>query len=154
MNNRLMTTAALTGLSVLILPSVVLADGHVDVLENVPTVVAVVDPSTTPDFPVASLSRADCEVLVRVEAADGSAQEFMSCQLSDEPVMEPEFQGSAPESVVIDAGGECIWTSDYWYTKDESEVKASAFEMTVTPSGRVFAWSSFPAEPLVCPEED
>ena len=90
---------------------------------------------------------------MRVEAADGSAQEFMSCQLSDEPVMEPDFQGSAPESVVIDAGGECIWTSDYWYTKDESEVKASAFEMTVTPSGRVFAWSSFPAEPLDCPEE-
>ena len=100
-------------------------------LENVPTVVAVVNPPTTPDFPVASLSRADCEVLVRVEAADGSAQEFMSCQLSDEPVMVPEFQGSAPESVVIDAGGECIWTSDYWYTKDESELKASAFEMTV-----------------------
>ena len=149
-----MTGAALTGLSILILPNVVTADGHIDVLENVPTVVAVVNPPTTPDFPVASLSRADCEVLLRVEAADGSAQEFMSCQLSDEPVMVPEFQGSAPESVVIDAGGECIWTSDYWYTKDESEVKASAFEMTVTPSGRVFAWSSFPAEPLVCPEED
>ena len=154
MNDRLMTGALLTGLSVLILPSVVLADGHVDVLENVPTVVAVVDPATTPDFPVASLSRADCEVVLRIEAEDGSAQEFMSCQLSDEPVMVPEFQGSAPESTIVDAGGECIWSSDYWYAKDESEAKASAFEMTVTPSGRVFAWSSFPADPLVCPDED
>lgn len=149
-----MTGALLAGLSVLLLPGVASADGHVDVLEDVPTVVSVVDPTTTPDFPVASLSRADCEVVVRIVAEDGTAQEFMSCQLSDEPVMVPEFQGSAPESLVADAGGECIWTSDYWYTKDGSERKASAFEMTVTPSGRVFAWSSYPAELLDCPEEE
>lgn len=153
MKNRLMTGALFAGLSVLILPGVVLADGHVDVLENAPTVVPVVHPPTTPDFPVASLSRADCEAIVRIEAEDGSAQEFMSCQLSDEPVMVPEFQGTAPESAIVDVGGECIWTSDYWYTKDGSEPMASAFELTVTPSGRVFAWSSYPAEPLVCPEE-
>lgn len=153
MKNRLMTGVLLTGLSVLVVPGVVSADEHIDVLENVPTVVSVVQPSTTPDFPVASLSRADCEVVVHMEAEDGSAQEFMSCQLNDEPLMVPENQGSAPESVVVDAGGECIWTSDYWYTKDESEIKALAFEAIVTPSGRVFAWSSYPAEPLACPDE-
>ena len=91
---------------------------------------------------------------VHIDAEDGSAQEWTSCQLSDEPVMVSEFQGEAPEGPIVDAGGACIWTSDCWYTKDESEVKASALELTVTPSGRVFAWSSFPPEPLDCPEEE
>lgn len=131
----------------------VAADGHIDVLEDVPTVVAVKDPATTPDFPVQSLSRADCEAVVRIEAADGSSQEFMACTLSDEPVMIPENQGVAPEATVTDVGGECIWTSDYHYAVDESEVKAAAFEVVVTPNGRVFAWASYPAEPLACPEE-
>ena len=29
---------------------------------------------------------------------------------------------------------------------------ASAFEIVVTLQGRVFAWSTYPAEPLDCPE--
>ena len=154
MKRRLTIGALAATLSLGMLASVASADGHVEVIEDFPTVVAVVDPATTPDFPVGSLSRAVCDVLVRIEAEDGSAEEWMSCQLSDEPVMVPEFQGVAPESPIVDAGGECVWTSDFWYTKDESEIKASAFELTVTPSGRVFSWSSYPAEPLDCPEEE
>lgn len=154
MNRRFAIGSLAAALSVMMLASVASADGHVDVIEDFPTVVSVVDPAATPDFPVGSLSRADCDVLVRIQAEDGSAEEWMSCQLSDEPVMVPEFQGMAPEDPIVDAGGECIWTSDYWYTNDGSEVKASAFELTVTPSGRVFAWSSYPAEPLDCPEPE
>lgn len=142
------------GLLAVALPGVVVADDHIDVLEGVATVVVVKDPATTPDFPVASLSRADCSVLVRVVAEDGSSQEFQSCTLSDEPVMIPENQGTAPDATITDAGGECVWSSDYHFTVDESDVKASAFEATITPSGRVFAWSSYPAEPLECPDEE
>jgi len=151
---RVIFTLVAAGLLAGMLPGVAAADGHIDVIEDVPTVVAVVDPATTPDFPVASLSRADCDVVVRVEAEDGSSQEWMSCTLSDEPVMLPENQGTAPAIPIVDAGGECIWTSDYWYTEDGSEVKAEAFQLTVLPSGQVFAWSSYPAEPLDCPSEE
>ena len=48
-----------------------------EVIEDFPTVVAVVDPATTPDFPVGSLSRAECDVLVRIEAEDGSAEKVI-----------------------------------------------------------------------------
>ena len=88
------------------------------------------------------------------EAEDGSAQEWMSCTLSDEPVMIPENEGTAPATPVVSAGGECVWTSDYWSAKDGSEVKAAAFQVTVLPGGQVFAWSSYPAEPLDCPAEE
>ena len=154
MRKRLLTGLAAGVLVVLTLPGVVAADGHIEVLEDVSTVVVVKDPATTPDFPVGSISRAECPVLVRVTAEDGSSEEFMSCQLSDEPVMIPENQGTAPEATVIDAGGECVWSSDYHFATDDTDVKASAFEVVVTPSGRVSAWSSYPAEPLDCPEEE
>lgn len=154
MRKRVIFTLVAAGLLAGMLPGVAAADGHIDVIEDVSTVVAVVDPATTPDFPVASLSRADCDVVVRVEAEDGSSQEWLSCTLSDEPVMIPENQGTAPATPVTDAGGECIWGSDYWFAKDGSEVKAAAFQVTVLPSGQVFAWSSYPAEPLDCPSEE
>lgn len=44
-----------------------------------------------------------------------------------------------------------MWRSDYWYQTDRSEVVASSFEITVTPTGRVYAMSTYPAEPLDCP---
>ena len=154
MTKRLWLGLLASALLVAALPGVAAADGHMEVLEDVATVVAVKDPATTPDFPVGAISRADCAVLVRVVAEDGSSEEFMSCTLSDEPVMIPENQGSAPEATITDAGGECVWSSDYHFTVDESDVKASAFEVVVTPSGRVSAWSSYPAEPLDCPEEE
>ncbi len=154
MRKRLLFSLLASSLLLAALPGVAAADGHVEVLEDVATVVVVKDPATTPDFPLASLSRADCPVLVRVVAEDGSSEEFMSCTLSDEPVMIPENQGTAPDATIVDAGGECIWSSDYHFTVDESDVSASAFEVTITPSGRVSAWSSYPAEPLDCPEEE
>ena len=154
MKKRLIITLFAGGLMAGLLPGVAAADGHIEVIEDVSTVVAVVDQATTPDFPVASLSRAVCDVVVHVEAEDGSSQEWMSCSLSDEPVMVPENQGTAPTTPIVDAGGECVWTSDFWYTKDGSEVKAEAFQVTVLPSGQVFAWSSYPAEPLDCPSEE
>ena len=154
MRKRLMFGLLASSLLLVALPGVASADGHVEVLEDVATVVVVKDPVATPNFPVGSLSRADCPVLVRVVAEDGSSEEFMSCTLSDEPVMIPENQGTAPETTILDAGGECIWSSDYHFTLDESDVKASAFEVAITPSGRVSAWSSYPAEPLDCPEEE
>ncbi|CAN5527951.1 hypothetical protein BH24CHL9_BH24CHL9_00080 [soil metagenome] len=94
--------------------------------------------------------RTDCAFLVRVEATDGSATEWQACQLSDEPVMIPERQGSPPETTLTYGGGKCTWSSDYWFHQADTDVKANAFEVTVTPSGRVFAWATFPAEPLVC----
>ena len=96
--------------------------------------------------------RADCAVIVNVTAEDGSSEQWQSCALSDQPTMVPENQGVPPTAVVLNSGGECVWTSDYWYAKDESIVMASAFEIVVTPQGRVFAWSTYPAEPLDCPE--
>jgi hypothetical protein len=134
-------------------PMVAAAQEHIDVLEDVESVVQVKDAATTPDFPVASVSRATCQVVVNMQADDGSSQQFQSCTLNDEPVMIPENQGVAPEATITVAGGECIWTSDYFYAIDESIVAASAFELVVTPSGHAFAWSSYPSEPLVCPEE-
>ncbi len=154
MRKRLWFGLLASSLLIAAVPGVAVADGHVEVLEDVATVVVVKDPATTPDFPVGSLSRADCAVLVRVVAEDGSSEEFMSCTLSDEPVMIPENQGTPPEETVVDAGGECTISSDYHFVTDETEVWAQAFENVVTPSGRVFTWSSYPAEPLDCPEEE
>jgi hypothetical protein len=51
-----------------------------EVLEDVGTVLAVVGPATTADFLVGSPMRADCAVVVRIPAEDGSATEWMACQ--------------------------------------------------------------------------
>ncbi len=143
-----------SGLLALSLPGVAVAADNIEVLEGVATTIPVKDPATTPDFPAGSLSQVDCAVLVRTVAEDGSSQEFQSCTLSDEPVTPPEFQGAAPEATLTlagsESGGECGWSSDYHTTKDGTDVWASAFEETVTPSGRVSLWSSYPAEPLDC----
>jgi hypothetical protein len=121
-----------------------------EVLEDVGTVLAVVDPATTPDFPVGSLMRADCDVIVRIPADDGSATEVMACQLSDEPVMIPENQGVPPEATVTYGGGPCTWVSDFLGNSEGIDVFADRFEVTVTPSGRVLAWSNYAAEPAEC----
>jgi hypothetical protein len=151
---KIVKTAVLTvGLAVALLPVAASAESQTEVLEDIATVVAVADPAS-PDFPVASLMRADCDYLVRVEAEDGSSQEWMSCTLSDEPLDMPENQGTVPTSALIDAGGECIWGSDYWTATDGSVVYASEFEVVALPSGRVHSWAAFPAEPLECETED
>lgn len=121
-----------------------------EVLEGVGTVVAVVDPATTPGFPAASLMRADCAVVARVWAEDDSATEWMACELSAEPVMIPENQGVPPESTITYGGGSCTWISDFMATSQGVEVYADDFEVTVTPSGRVFVWATYAAEPTLC----
>ncbi len=123
------------------------AGASVDRIENVDTVLAVASPD---DFPIGSLMRAECAWVQRTERPDGSATELMVCDLSDEPVMIPEFQGSPPERVFRNSGGECDWFSDYWFAKDGTDVVAERYSYVVTPSGKVVARSWYPAEPLVC----
>lgn len=102
------------------------------------------------DFPIASLMRADCEWLIRVELPDGSARETMQCTLSDEPVMVPAFQGSPPDRPFQFGGGACLWASDYWWAAMEAVVYADSFSYVVTPSGIVRASATYPADPLSC----
>jgi hypothetical protein len=102
------------------------------------------------DFPVASLMRATCGSSQFLTRPDGSGVETMHCTLSSEPVMIPEFQGAPPARAFKLSGGACVWTSDYWFAKNESIVMAERFSYTVTPSGRVNVKAEYPAEPLVC----
>ena len=74
----------------------------------------------------------------------------MACQLSDEPVMIPENQGVPPDATVTYGGGPCTWVSDYLGNSEGIDVFADAFEVIVTPSGRVLAWSTYAAEPEEC----
>jgi hypothetical protein len=123
------------------------ARAPVERIEDFGTVLAVAAPE---DFPIASLMRADCDFLTRVEQPDGSAVETMHCTLSDEPVMIPEFQGSPPSQAFRFGGGPCTWTSDYWWTVIGAPVYAESFSYVVTPSGQVQTRASYPAEPLTC----
>jgi hypothetical protein len=141
-----MVMVVLAGLS-LGVSSPVAAGGSVGVVRNFDTVLAVARPV---DFPVASLMRARCAFVVRVERPDGSARETQVCELSDEPVMIPDFQGTPPTEAFIDESGACVWHSDYWASTDGSDVMASSVRIVVTPSGKVMATSTYPAEPLVC----
>jgi hypothetical protein len=102
------------------------------------------------DFPLASLMRADCVSLLRVERPDGSATEIQDCVLSDNPVMIPAFQGEAPVRAFVHRSGACAWHSDYWFVTTGADVLASSVAYVVTPSGHVSAISEYPAEPLVC----
>jgi hypothetical protein len=102
------------------------------------------------DFPLASLMRADCVSLLRVERPDGSATEIQDCVLSDSPVMIPEFQGQPPAQAFVSRVGPCLWHSDYWFYTTGADVLASSVAYVVTPSGHVSAISEYPAEPLTC----
>jgi hypothetical protein len=119
----------------------------VERLANIPTVLAV---RMDADFPIASLMRANCSSLIRVQHPDGSAIEIQDCLLSDEPVMIPAFQGVPPSQAVIFEGGPCVWHSDYWFTVADLDVLAERVRITVTPSGHVHATSQYPATPLAC----
>jgi hypothetical protein len=126
---------------------------QIEVLEDIETVLAVAD-SSSPGFPAGSIMRADCPYLVRIEAEDGSSEEWASCILNDEPVEIPENQGSIPTEPVVESGGECIWSSDYHWATSGMPVWASEFETVSLPSGRVHIWAAFPAEPLECVMEE
>ena len=137
---------ALLGLVVVATP-VAASGARVDRLENFDTVLAVAMPE---DFPVASLMRANCSQLIRVERPDGSASELMDCQLSAEPVMIPAFQGVPPTQAFVHEGGPCQWISDFWGNTEGILVLASSFRYTVTPSGHVHVRSEYPAQALSC----
>jgi len=119
----------------------------VDRIGSFETVLAVAMPN---EFPVASLMRADCSSLIRIERPDGSSVEIQDCQLSDNPVMIPEFQGQPPSQAFVHEAGPCLWHSDYWFIVAGTDVLASSVRYVVTPSGHVNARSEYPAEPLVC----
>jgi hypothetical protein len=119
----------------------------VDRIEGPDTVLAVRFDS---DFPIASLMRATCDWAQFVERADGSGIERLRCQLSADPVMIPEFQGTRPQTAFIHGGGACLWTSDYWFAKDGSIVMAESFSYVVSPSGTVSIKAEYPAVPLDC----
>ena len=123
------------------------AGAKVDRLGTFETVLAVAMPD---DFPIASLSRATCTSLIRVERPDGSATEIQDCQLNDTPVMIPEFQGVAPSQAFIHNEGSCRWFSDYWFNTSGIDVLAESARLIVTPSGHVHVTSEYPAVPLAC----
>lgn len=123
------------------------AGAIVERVENVSTVVAVAFPE---DFPIGSLSRAECHFIQRVTLPDGSATETQVCELSDEPVMIPAFQGSAPLQALVHEGGPCEWSSDLAFVRYGADEYAESYRLLVTPSGQVHVWSSYPSEPLDC----
>jgi hypothetical protein len=123
------------------------AGGGVDRLHGIGTVLAVRMES---DFPIRSLLRAECSDVVFVSLPDGRGIETLRCQLTDDPVMIPAFQGVPPTEGFSHAGGECEWTSDYWSAKTGATVLASSYHYTVSPSGNVHATAVYPADPLTC----
>lgn len=150
MRSRMQAAVLAATLGTLLVPSLAMAqDQQIEVLEDIETVLAVA-PIADPLSPVGALMRADCPYLVRIEAEDGSSQEFASCMLSESPVDVPEFQGSMPTEPFVDSAGECIWSSDYHWTTSDMPVWASEFEIVALPSGRVHVWAAYPAEPLDC----
>jgi hypothetical protein len=118
-----------------------------DRIENVDSILAVAFPD---DYPVGSIMRAECASVQRVQLPDGSATETLSCDLSDDPVMVPEFQGVAPKSAVKYGGGSCVWMSEYWFAKTGATVFAESYRVVVTPAGKVHATSTYSADPLEC----
>ncbi len=117
-----------------------------DRIENVDSILAVAFPD---NYPVGSIMRADCAFVQRVQLPDGSATETLSCDLSDEPVLIPELQGSPPTSALNYGGGSCEWISDYWSAKTGAILFAESYRVVVTPSGKVHA-SPYSADPLDC----
>jgi hypothetical protein len=138
---------ALLGLAIAAPAPVAASTASVSRLDGFGTVVAV---AMAEDFPIASLMRANCSGLIRIERPDGSSSEVMDCELSSEPVMIPAFQGVPPTQALIVEGGACEWISDYWATAQGILVFASSYRFTVTPSGHVHARSEYPAAPLAC----
>ncbi|HEX5013618.1 MAG TPA: hypothetical protein VFV72_05590 [Candidatus Limnocylindrales bacterium] len=147
MKRRLVFLGVLFGSAVLGAGPVSAGGAWMDRIENVETVLAV---KMDDDFPLASLMRADCSVVQFVRRPDGSGVETLRCHLSAAPVMIPEFQGQPPSTAFSNGGGSCLWTSDYWFARDESIVMASSFHYVVTPTGRINVTAYYPATPLNC----
>ena len=147
MRKRVPMIVMLAGLLAAAVSPVAARGTAVERLANIQTVLAV---RMDADFPIASLMRATCTSLIRVERPDGSSTEIQDCQLSDDPVMIPAFQGVPPRQAFLLETGPCLWHSDYWFAVAELDVMAARVRLTVTPSGHVHATSEYPAAPLAC----
>lgn len=116
------------------------------------TLVPVVDPSLEGSLD-GSLMNAGCWSTWWLEYGDGTFEERLVCELMNDPVDPPAWQASWPTEQVTLTGGACEWTSDFWAVTDGSDVHASSYEVTTTPSGRVLGFAAYPAEALDCPVE-
>lgn len=147
MRKRVPTVVLLGALMIATAAPVAANGASVERLANIQTVLAV---RLDADFPLASLMRATCTSLIRVERPDGSSVEIQDCQLSNEPVMIPAFQGVPPTQAFLLEDGPCAWHSDYWFAVAGLDVLAEEVRLTVTPSGHVHVRSEYPAAPLAC----
>ena len=147
MRTRLAPAALLAGLVLLSASPVAAGGAWVDKIENVDTVLIV---RFDDDFPVASIMRARCDSVRFVQRPDGSGIEKLSCRLTDDPVMIPEFQGQPPDTAFTHRSGPCEWASDYWFAKDGSLVMALSFHYSISASGLIHGTATYPAQPLVC----
>jgi hypothetical protein len=127
------------------LPAAVLGAGQAELLEDFDSLIRYTDPATGEGV----RALVHCDALVHLKAEDGSANEWQACGLSEDQPMGPV---TPPATAVAETVGECIWTSDFDANGDGSYAVAASVELTVTPSGRVYLWSTYPAEPLACPE--
>ena len=127
------------------LPAAVLGAGQAELLQDFDSFIRYTDPTTGEGV----RALVHCDVLVHLEAEDGSANEWQVCGLSEDQPMGPV---TPPATAVAETAGACIWTSDYDANGDGAYAAASGVELTVTPSGRVYVWATYPAEPLACPE--
>lgn len=144
-------------------PTAALAQDEPAVLQDFESSVRYMDPATGELVHVPL----GCDVLVRVQQADGSATEWQACVLLTEPddgatpspatpatpatpADGPTIAG--PATPVVEVGGECAWYSDYQANQDGSFVSAASYELVITPSGHAYIRTTYPAEPIVCPD--
>jgi hypothetical protein len=127
------------------LPAAVFGAGPAELLQDFDSSIRYTDPTTGEGV----RALVHCDVLVHLEAEDGSTNEWQACALSED---QPMGSVTPPATAVAETSGECIWTSDYDARGDGSYATATSVELTVTPSGRVYVWTTYPAEPLTCPE--
>ena len=93
---------------------------------------------------------AHCDFVKRVEYPDGSAKETMSCQVTNADGFPDDIAGTIPTKAFREAGGECIWFSDYWanHPTDPQEVYGDSYRQVVTPSGRAHATVWYGPDPM------
>jgi hypothetical protein len=117
-----------------------------DEIGQFPITVAVSD-----DMDAGWMMNAWCDRALWIENRDGTFEERLRCELTDDPVEPPEAHGTPPSETRITSGGSCEWLSDYWSNNDGSQYYATAWSMSVMTSGTVLAVSTYDAEALDCP---
>jgi hypothetical protein len=66
------------------------------------------------------------------------------------PPSDPRIPGDAPDRALVYEAGACEWLSDFAFAKDGTDEYAKSYRVVVTPSGKVHASSSYPAEAMDC----